>query len=187
MQITSVVSLSLKVTLTAAFMILLVRSLLKLTADDTGSREYKANTFHFPSISVCPVAYENDGKVPAITLGAGKTFEDFRKLPSIRENVLADFTVMEPYSLDYSKYLQVSLNDEDQVQDLLKIEGRLSQTDRFFGFYRRIQRDLHPAPPYRGHPTQAYAQAHGGKIKHAHPSILLPLGLQSLALTQLNP
>ena len=119
MQITSVVSLSLKVTLTAAFMILLVRSLLKLTADDTGSREYKANTFHFPSISVCPVAYENDGKVPAITLGTGKTFEDFRKLPSIRENVLADFTVMEPYSLDYSKYLQVSLNDEEQVQDLL--------------------------------------------------------------------
>ena len=119
MQITSVVSLSLRVALTAAFMILLVRSLLKLTADDTGSREYKSNTFHFPSISVCPVAYDNGENVPSITLGAGKTFEDFSKLPSIRENVLADFTVMEPYSLDYSKYLQVSLNDEDQVQNHL--------------------------------------------------------------------
>ena len=102
MQIKSVVSLSLRVALTAAFLILLIKSLLRLTTDETGTREYKANEFHFPSISVCPVAYETE-KVTSVTLGEGKTFEDFDKLPAIKENILVDFSVMEPYSLDYSK------------------------------------------------------------------------------------
>ena len=102
MQIKSVVSLSLRVGLTVAFLILLTKSLLRLTSDDTGTREYKANEFHFPSISVCPIAYDSEN-VSQITFGTGKTFEDFSKLPSLRDNILADFTVMEPYSLDYSK------------------------------------------------------------------------------------
>ena len=101
MQIKSVVSLSLRVGLTVAFLILLTKSLLRLTSDDTGTREYKANEFHFPSISVCPMAY--DESVSQVTLGTGKEFKDFSKLPSLRENILADISVMEPYSLDYSK------------------------------------------------------------------------------------
>ena len=101
MQIKNVISFALRIALTAAFLVFLIKSLIRLTSDETGTRTFKENDFHFPSITVCPIAY--DTTINGITLGSGKTFQDFQELPSFRDHVEAAFDIMEPYSLDYSK------------------------------------------------------------------------------------
>ena len=100
MQIKTVISVALRIALTAAFLVFLIKSLIRLNSYDTGTRTLLRNDFHFPSITVCPIAYEPT--VDGITIGGGKTFQDFEKLPSFREHVLAEVFIMEPYSLDYT-------------------------------------------------------------------------------------
>ena len=102
MQVKSIVSLSLRIILTAAFVVFLIKSLLRLTSDDTGTRTFTENYFHFPSITLCPVAYD-PAKVTGVTIGSGKTFEDFINLPSFKDEILAEFHIAEAYSLDMSK------------------------------------------------------------------------------------
>jgi hypothetical protein len=95
----TVISKALACILTIAFCIMLILSILKLSKNEIGSRTHtETNTeVVFPSITICPIEY-NKANVNEISLNSNFTFEDFEKLPSIKDNVIVQMIFLKSYS-----------------------------------------------------------------------------------------
>ena len=95
----SVISKALACILTIAFCIMFIFSVLRLAKNEIGSRTYtETNTeVVFPSITICPTEY-NKANVNEIPLNSNFTFEDFEKLPSIKDNVIVQMIFLKSYS-----------------------------------------------------------------------------------------
>ena len=93
------ISKALACILTIAFCIMLILSVLKLAKNETGSRTHTETNSQvvFPSITICPMEY-NAANVNEIALNSNFTFEDFEKLPSIKDNVIVQMIFMKSYS-----------------------------------------------------------------------------------------
>ena len=74
-------------------------SVIKLEKNETGSRTHieKNTQVVFPSITICPMEY-NVGNVNEIAIHSNFTFEDFEKLPSIKDNVIVQMIFLKSYS-----------------------------------------------------------------------------------------
>ena len=85
--------------LTIAFCIMFIFSVLRLAKNEIGSRTHtETNTeVVFPSITICPMEY-NKANVNEISLNSNFTFEDFEKLPSIKDNVIVQMIFLKSYS-----------------------------------------------------------------------------------------
>ena len=95
----TVISKALACILTIAFGIMFIFSVIKLAKNETGSRTHtETNTqVVFPSITICPMEY-NKAYVNEIPLNSNFTFEDFEKLPSIKDNVMVQMIFLKSYS-----------------------------------------------------------------------------------------
>ena len=95
----SVISKALVCILTIAFCIMLIVSVLKLAKNEIGSRTHTETNSQvvFPSITICPMEY-NKANVNEISLNSNFTFEDFEKLPSIKDNVIVQMIFLKSYS-----------------------------------------------------------------------------------------
>ena len=94
----SVISKALACILTIAFCIMLMLSVLKLAKNEIGSRTHTETNSEviFPSITICPMEF-NVANVNEIALHSNFTFEDFEKLPSIKENVIVKMLLLKSY------------------------------------------------------------------------------------------
>ena len=94
----SVISKALACILTIAFCIMLILSVLKLAKNEIGSRTHTETNSQvvFPSITICPMEY-NKANVNEISLNSNFTFEDFEKLPSIKDNVIVKMILLKSY------------------------------------------------------------------------------------------
>ena len=94
----SVISKALACILTIAFCIMLILSILKLAKNEIGSRTHTETNSQvvFPSITICPMEY-NKANVNEISLNSNFTFEDFEKLPSIKDNVIVKMLLLKSY------------------------------------------------------------------------------------------
>ena len=95
----TVISKAVGTILTIAFCIMFIISVLKLAKKETGSRTYYTETnteVIFPSITICPLEYNNEN-VNEISLHSNFTFEDFEKLPTIKDNVIVKMFLLKSY------------------------------------------------------------------------------------------
>ena len=94
----TVISKALACILTIAFCIMFILSVFKLAKNEIGSRTHtETNTeVVFPSITICPTEY-NKANVNEISLNSNFTFEDFEKLPSIKDNVMVTMLMLKSY------------------------------------------------------------------------------------------
>ena len=97
----TVISKALACILTIAFCIMLILSILKLAKNEIGSRTHtETNTeVVFPSITICPMEY-NVANVNEIAIHSNFTFEDFEKLPSIKDNVIVQMFFLKSYNTE---------------------------------------------------------------------------------------
>ena len=95
----SVISKALACILTVAFCIMLILSVIKLAKNEIGSRTHTETNSQvvFPSITICPMEY-NVANVNEIAIHSNFTFEDFEKLPSIKDNVIVQMIFLKSYS-----------------------------------------------------------------------------------------
>jgi hypothetical protein len=95
----TLISKALACILTIAFCIMFILSILRLAKNEIGSRTHtETNTeVVFPSITICPIEY-NKANVNEISLNSNFTFEDFEKLPSIKDNVIVQMIFLKSYS-----------------------------------------------------------------------------------------
>ena len=95
----NIINKALACILTIAFCIMFIISVIKLAKKETGSRTYYTETnteVIFPSITICPLEYNNEN-VNEISLHSNFTFEDFEKLPSIKDNVMVTMLMLKSY------------------------------------------------------------------------------------------
>ena len=94
----SVISKALACILTITFCIMLILSVLKLAKNEIGSRTHTETNSEviFPSITICPMEF-NVANVNEIALHSNFTFEDFEKLPSIKDNVMVTMLMLKSY------------------------------------------------------------------------------------------
>ena len=97
----TVISKALACILTIAFCIMFIFSVIKLAKNETGSRTHtETNTeVVFPSITICPMEY-NVANVNEIAIHSNFTFEDFEKLPSIKDNVMVQMVFLKSYNTE---------------------------------------------------------------------------------------
>ena len=95
----TVISKALACILTIAFCIMFIFSVIKLAKNETGSRTHTETNpkVDFPSITICPLEY-NRANVNEISIHSNFTFEDFEKLPSIKDNVIVQMIFLKSYS-----------------------------------------------------------------------------------------
>ena len=97
----TLISKALACILTIACCIMLVLGVLKLAQNEIGSRTHTETNSEviFPSITVCPMEF-NIANVNEIALHSNFTFEDFEKLPSIKDNVIIQMIFMKSYDTE---------------------------------------------------------------------------------------
>ena len=97
----TVISKALACILTIAFGIMFIFSVIKLAKNETGSRTHTETNskVDFPSITICPLEY-NRANVNEISIHSNFTFEDFEKLPSIKDNVIIQMIFMKSYDTE---------------------------------------------------------------------------------------
>ena len=78
---------------------MLILSVIKLAKNEIGSRTHTETNSQvvFPSITICPLEYKK-ANVNEISLNSNFTFEDFEKLPSIKDNVIVQMIFLKSYS-----------------------------------------------------------------------------------------
>ena len=94
----TLISKALACILTIAFCIMFIFSVIKLAKNETGSRTHTETNpkVDFPSITICPLEYNREN-VNEIAIHSNFTFEDFEKLPSIKDNVIVKMVLMKAY------------------------------------------------------------------------------------------
>ena len=94
----TVISKALACILTIAFCIMFILSVIKLAKNETGSRTHTETNpkVDFPSITICPLEYNREN-VNEIAIHSNFTFEDFEKLPSIKDNVMVTMLMLKSY------------------------------------------------------------------------------------------